>query len=90
MQSDNYRVRLSVCVLLTNPIRILLRCSTPNTVYHVTNKDSGGNDKFASYNGLAVRKWINSEPLTGGQSCGSAEYCCALCRRITVLRRGEN
>lgn len=29
---------------------------------YVRNKDSRGNDQFASYNGLAMRKWMNSEP----------------------------
>ncbi|QGY47736.1 RagB/SusD family nutrient uptake outer membrane protein [Maribellus comscasis] len=32
-----------------------------NTGSYVTNKDSRGNDRFASFNGLAVRKWINGE-----------------------------
>lgn len=34
-----------------------------NTGKYVTNRDSRGNDKFASYNGLALRKWMNSEPF---------------------------
>lgn len=38
-----------------------LKVFNSNTGSYVTNKDSRGNDRFASYNGLAVRKWINSE-----------------------------
>lgn len=30
---------------------------------YVTNKDTRGNDSFASFNGLSWRKWMNSEPL---------------------------
>ncbi|KAB2820970.1 MAG: RagB/SusD family nutrient uptake outer membrane protein, partial [Paludibacter sp.] len=38
-----------------------LKVFNSNTGSYVINKDSRGNDRFASYNGLAVRKWINSE-----------------------------
>lgn len=34
-----------------------------NTGKNVTNKDSRGNDQFASFNGLSWRKWMNSEPF---------------------------